>query len=516
MFGHLQTQVLIIRKSKMAVSFTQGVIRVEKLAIFCASGEVNEWQIREFFLEKWKLLSSYLDHGTILFIAGVHGKVDGQLAEDADSLESMIRQFNVEAMNTVRENMTERKIKAEFLQVQSFIKSPITKDIDKNNFITAIKAISPQMIVMVICYSQLLDLKFLLEESGIFSEVRLNRDMCIQSRGKILELSKVQKEFLQTMAEPENITKKNVTIQGQVGSGKTLLGVEVLKMKVAHYLRFYGLSAEEGREQIRVIIVIFNGESVALKAQLGTELTEDIGKHAHFEIHNENLETCKLKDIVETLKDYAKFKATIILVDECFMSGIALHDYTVEALEHKLKVDYIHCIKHSDLGLDRIDGWKREILTEKVQIAPERILVTLLQRQRSSQQILEISYFMKRHKIHQSFNHEFADIPHAQESFSGSTPKWVEIKDAKEFVKYAEENLSSFKGEAIVIRWYKCAEIPEISSLCSKLNWKYYKYDQVRGHESSMVIIYDFFRFDFESFTRAKHNLLIVTISGKK
>ena len=122
----------------MAVSFTQGVIRVEKLAVFCASEEVNEWQIRGFFLEKWRLLSSNLDNGTILFIAGVHGKADGELAEEADSLETMIRQFNVEAMKPVRDEMKKRNIQAEFLQIQNFLKSQDTKDIDKYDLIAVI------------------------------------------------------------------------------------------------------------------------------------------------------------------------------------------------------------------------------------------------------------------------------------------------------------------------------------------------------------------------------------------
>ena len=68
--------------------------------------------------------------------------------------------------------------------------------IDKDNLIAVIKAMNPQMVIMAVCYSQILDLKFLLEESGILSEIRLNRDLCIQSRGKILTMSKIQKEFL--------------------------------------------------------------------------------------------------------------------------------------------------------------------------------------------------------------------------------------------------------------------------------------------------------------------------------
>ena len=81
-----------IRNFKMASSFSKGVIRVEKLAIFTSSQEVDEFQIREFFLARWDFLSQGLDNGTMLFLAGVHGTEDGKVVEVADSLETMIRQ----------------------------------------------------------------------------------------------------------------------------------------------------------------------------------------------------------------------------------------------------------------------------------------------------------------------------------------------------------------------------------------------------------------------------------------
>ena len=76
----------------MASSFSQGVIRAEKLAIFTSSKEIDEFQIREFFLERWDFLSQGLDNGTMLFLAGVHGTEDGKVVEVADSLETMIQQ----------------------------------------------------------------------------------------------------------------------------------------------------------------------------------------------------------------------------------------------------------------------------------------------------------------------------------------------------------------------------------------------------------------------------------------
>ena len=60
---------------------------------------------------------------------------------------------------------------------------------------------------------------------------------------KSVKFSNIQQEFLRTMAESDNITK-NVLIEGQVGSGKTSLGIEVLRMKVEHYLKKFNI--EEG------------------------------------------------------------------------------------------------------------------------------------------------------------------------------------------------------------------------------------------------------------------------------
>ena len=190
-------------------------------------------------------------------------------------------------MRAIKAEMKERNIQAKFLGIHKYYKDEDRKEIDEERLISDVQKINASMVVIVICYSQLLELKFLLEGAGIFSEVRMNRDLCLQSKGQILTMSETQKNFLQTMAQPENMEKKQVVIEGQVGSGKTLLGLEVVKMKVAHYIRLYGLTAKEGKEKLRVIIILGgNGTSEVLLRQLETELTEDIGKQSSFEIHN--------------------------------------------------------------------------------------------------------------------------------------------------------------------------------------------------------------------------------------
>ena len=142
------------------------------------------------------------------------------------------------------------------------------------------------MTVMVICYSNTLDLKFLLEAKGKFSEARINRDLNILSKGKILTMNQTQKGFLQNLAKPENITKREVWIEGKAGSGKTLLGIEAIKMKLAHYIRIYGLNAIQAKEQLRVIIVINHNDGYILKDHLKQELTSDIGAYSTLTIEN--------------------------------------------------------------------------------------------------------------------------------------------------------------------------------------------------------------------------------------
>ena len=123
----------------MASSFNQGVIRAEKLAIFTSSKEVDEFQIRESFLQRWDLLSQGLDNGTMLFLAGVHGTEDGKVVEVADSLETMIRQFEIPKRQAIKAEMKERNIKTKFLGIHEYFKDDITKESNEKRLVNDIK-----------------------------------------------------------------------------------------------------------------------------------------------------------------------------------------------------------------------------------------------------------------------------------------------------------------------------------------------------------------------------------------
>ena len=51
---------------------------------------------------------------------------------------------------------------------------------------------------------------------------------------------------------------------------------------------------------------------------------------------------------------------------------------------------------------------------------------------------------------------------------------------------------------------------------CTKQNWRCTFRGNVYGSEASVTILYDFDDFAYERFTRAKTQLVIVTIDGKQ
>ena len=170
------------------------------------------------------------------------------------------------------------------------------------------------MTIMMICYSQFLDLKFLLERNGLFAEMRMNRELNILSNGQILTMNDVQKEFIQTMTQEDHV-EKNVVVTGPVGSGKTLLGLEAINIKKSHYRKKYVISSSDCQNQLRVIILIgWNDYESQLKQQL-----EKSESHNDCSLDIETvdwLDREKLTRIFQANEHYKSYKHTLILMDE--------------------------------------------------------------------------------------------------------------------------------------------------------------------------------------------------------
>ena len=213
------------------------------------------------------------------------------------------------------EDKAKRSIKIEFLNVPDFFLEIETREIDEDAFVSEIRTINPQVIIIMICYSQFLDLKFLLERSGLFPAMRMNRELNIISKGQILTMNNVQKEFIHTMADQDNV-EKDVVITGPVGSGKTILGLEAINIKKSHYKKKYGISSSDCQKKLRVIVIIgMSQEESQLKQQLD-EMSKSV-KDCTLDIQVEyNPNSKKLTRIVHAIEDYKSYSHTLIMLDE--------------------------------------------------------------------------------------------------------------------------------------------------------------------------------------------------------
>ena len=472
------------------------IIHIENLAIVSLKGQIAVREVRNYVIDHWHSMTKGMDNSTMLFMAGVHGSDQGKFGPKANSYETMKTQMNKifpRDHPNLQADKESRNIKFEFMDVGKFLDKEKGQDIRSEEFFAELRRFNAQMIIIVICFSQILDFKRLLDSSGLLSEIKLNMELKVQSNGQILTLNKIQMKFIQTVAQ--NIEKKIVHIEGKVGSGKTLLGIEIVKMKLNHYFRKYNLSVNDLEKKLKVIILADDMHAKLLMDQLRTQLSKDVD-------HLCELQYCESKAITEGVlkslvltRNHQDFKHTIVMIDECFFDNFKNYSWEIN------NIDFIHCVRYNQIG-QRFN----EVM-EDVYIFESTIFCQLFQCQRSSQEILNLADYIHKHS---AFSFPMKKIQ-LEDSFSGSQPKWIDIPSTKEFIKYANENLQEAK-DVMVIHEERNKKIEEF---CQVMHWKYCYFGEVTGFEASTVIIYDHEQFHYEVFTRAKHELIIVTNSRK-
>ena len=115
-----------------------------------------------------------------------------------------------------REDIKKRMIKIELLNLDEYYND---KELNRQALKTKIICISPSILLISVCYSEKLDLRFVLEMEGIFPGLKLQGDLRLATNGKLIELDPVQIELLYTVAEEKNIQKVTI-IHGPEGSGQ--------------------------------------------------------------------------------------------------------------------------------------------------------------------------------------------------------------------------------------------------------------------------------------------------------
>ena len=98
-------------------------------------------------------------------------------------------------------------------------------------------------------------------------------------------------------------------------------------------------------------------------------------------------------------------------------------------------------------------------------------------------------------------------------SFSSDIPLWIHIDNPTSFFDYFKDK---FESNDVMLICYNPTNLNDIKKFCTVKKWRCTERLNVRGSEASVTILYDLNFFDYEYLTRAKTQLVIVTIDGKQ
>ena len=102
---------------------------------------------------------------------------------------------------------------------------------------------------------------------------------------------------------------------GPVGSGKTLLGLEAINIKMSHYKKKYGISSSDCKNKIRVIIVIGDGNELKQQLEMSKSLKE-CSLDIETSVDHRALDSEKLTRIFQGNQNYKSYYTTLIFIDE--------------------------------------------------------------------------------------------------------------------------------------------------------------------------------------------------------
>ena len=148
---------------------------------------------------------------------------------------------------------------------------------------------------------------------------------------------------------------------------------------------------------------------------------------------------------------------------------------------------------------------------QPLEVTETSISCNLGQRQRSSQQILDLADYLQMHKPQNYLPVRRWNSP---SSFSSEIlPLWVEHSHPKSFFDYVKDK---FESDDVMLIYDYPSNLDEIEDFCKEQKWRCTHWGDVRGSEASVTILYDLDYFRYEYLTRAKTQLVIVTIDEKQ
>ena len=410
--------------------------------------------------------------------------------------------------------------------------------IDETKLAKKVKLFKPHLVLFSICNSQVSKVKIILEKEGVLPEIRLRRNLIASTNERLIELDEKQVNFIYEVTKPENINK-NVVIQGPEGSGKTLLGIEIVKILVSNYVFTENISPENIKKDIRVVLSAthydFNKPEEVDVWKTQVNLNHHMKSLYEVEVENVkarnmvrnpndyNGDPNLILDIIKKNNSYGNFKKTFIMIDE-LNPGFESSDWETYKNFQCSGVNDVQIVFNLKYGFhdmkirnDRNKNDTRDYNEIDIQKFQDVLVGRLYKAHRCSNEIRNFVYYLLMHQFDDDEVHKFKSFHHDEPSFDGKKPIWIGTSETALFKDWVRHHLRQLLSGKTVALIYDPDTIEEsIKPICETEKWKSYPMTEIVGTEFPVVIIYGLKNFHFEAFTRAVSQLIIVTTSASR
>ena len=312
-------------------------------------------------------------------------------------------------------------------------------------------------------------------------------------------------------------------------SGKTLLGLEVTKMKLYHYLRKCNARTGQSKEKVQVFVCgLYSGEArVAVLLKQLYQDTRDISDLctlqfkplADLQINSPQEFKAKIQEILQGSSK--SIKHSIFFFDELFPN------FPIDKWSHlssmKGGVDFVLSIRHAF----NTRLWTNEVLdtqtildNEGIQSDKDTIFCQLTKSYRCTHQLITFMYHWLIHSPKEDgLFKEKSFIRSGASRSGGPRPLWFEVPNVEVFIQHVKDDdqLNNAKDVLVICDYnHDLLSIHTLGKYCKTKDWKFCQSNEVMGSEAKIVIIYDVKEVHFEALSRAVNQLIMVTTPKTK
>ncbi len=215
--------------SSMITKFSNRKFEFRKnhLVVITSSVSIKIKECKRYLLDNWKEIM--VDNTGLLILGGIHGKRRGSPGRFDQTVEKNIEYHIEDIKRKKKRDMKERHIEVFYECVQEHLDKD-TRRPNPDELVRAITDYQLTVLMLAFCYSSQSILKYCLRSQGIYSLLIMQKERGKITEGRCIFLDDQQKAALDKMRAQK---PKLTLIQGPFGTGKTILLMEALRIKMA-------------------------------------------------------------------------------------------------------------------------------------------------------------------------------------------------------------------------------------------------------------------------------------------